>query len=332
MRLLVTGGCGFIGSNFIRVVLREHAEVEILNLDKLTYAGNPANLRDVEKDPRYSFLKGDICDHRDLEKAFGWKPDAVVNFAAETHVDRSIVRPEDFIHTDVLGTFRILERIRETDIRLVHISTDEVYGSIEEGSFTEESPLLPNSPYAASKAAADLLVRSYVRTYGVDAVVVRSCNNYGPYQYPEKVIPLFITNLLEGEKVPLYGEGRNVRDWLFVEDNCRAVYLVLTRGVSGEIYNVGAGQERSNLELTRAILEMMGEKEDRIAFVPDRPGHDFRYSVDWSKIRGLGWEPSCDFEEGLRRTVRWYRENRGWWEPIRSGEFKEYYRRRYGTL
>ncbi|MBC7252731.1 MAG: dTDP-glucose 4,6-dehydratase [Actinobacteria bacterium] len=332
MRLLVTGGCGFIGSNFVRHVLREHPEDEVLNLDKLTYAGNPGNLRDVEGDPRYRFLKGDICEGEDVERAFEWGPEAVVNFAAETHVDRSITDPEAFVRTDVLGTFRLLEAVRAAGIRLVQISTDEVYGSISEGSFTEESPLRPNSPYAASKAGADLLVRSYVRTYGIDAVIVRSSNNYGPYQYPEKVIPLFITNLLEGRKVPLYGEGANVRDWLFVEDNCRAIDLVLRRGESGAVYNVGAGQERSNLELTRSILALLGKGEEHVQKVPDRPGHDFRYSLDCSRIRGLGWEPLYDLDRGLRETVRWYLENREWWMPIKSGEFREYYLRRYGDI
>jgi len=332
MRLLVTGGCGFIGSNFVRHVLREHPEDEVLNLDKLTYAGNPGNLRDVESDPRYRFLKGDICEWGDVERAFEWGPEAVVNFAAETHVDRSITDPEAFVRTDVLGTFRLLEAVREAGVRFVQISTDEVYGSIAEGSFTEESPLRPNSPYAASKAGADLLVRSYVRTYGIDAVIVRSSNNYGPYQYPEKVIPLFITNLLEGRKVPLYGEGANVRDWLFVEDNCRAIDLVLRRGESGAVYNVGAGQERSNLELTRSILALLGKGEEHVQKVPDRPGHDFRYSLDCSRIRGLGWEPLYDLDRGLRETVRWYLENRDWWMPIKSGEFREYYLRRYGDI
>ncbi|NPV60080.1 MAG: dTDP-glucose 4,6-dehydratase [Actinobacteria bacterium] len=332
MRLLVTGGCGFIGSNFIRLVLREHPEDEVINLDKLTYAGNPMNLSDIEGDPRYFFLKGDICEPSDVEEAFSRGPDAVVNFAAETHVDRSIISPEDFVRTDVLGTFRLLEKARERGTRILHVSTDEVYGSIEEGSFDEDSPLRPNSPYAASKAGADLLVRSYVRTYGIDAVIVRSSNNYGPYQYPEKVIPLFVTNILEGRKVPLYGEGRNVRDWLFVEDNCRAIDLVLRKGEAGGIYNIGAGQEKTNLELTRAILEIMGAGEDRIEHVADRPGHDLRYSVDSSRVRALGWAPRRDFMEGLRETVRWYQEHREWWEPIKSGEFRRYYVEKYGDI
>lgn len=332
MRLLVTGGCGFIGSNFIRLVLEKHPEDEVLNLDKLTYAGNPANLGEVEDSPRYFFHKGDICEADDVAMAFAWGPDAVVNFAAETHVDRSISGPEAFVRTDVLGAYRLLEQARELGIRFMQISTDEVYGSIMEGSFTEESPLRPNSPYAASKAGADLLVRSYVRTYGIDAVIARSSNNYGPYQYPEKVIPLFVTNLLEGRKVPLYGDGSNVRDWLYVGDNCRGIDLVLRTGLSGEIYNIGAGQEKTNLELTRAILGILGAGEESIERVPDRLGHDFRYSVDSSKLRELGWAPQRDFEGGLRETVRWYRDNAAWWEPIKSGEFRRYYLEKYGDI
>jgi len=332
MRILVTGGCGFIGSNFIRLVLREHPDDEILNLDKLTYAGNPENLRDVEEDPRYRFEKGDISDEIAVAGAFDWEPEAVVNFAAETHVDRSITSPEAFVRTDVLGVYRLLEEVKESGARLVQISTDEVYGSIETGSFTEESPLKPNSPYAASKAAADLLVRAYVKTYGIDAVIVRSSNNYGPFQYPEKVIPLFVTNLLEGKKVPLYGEGKNVRDWLYVEDNCRAVNLVLRRGAAGEVYNTGADQEKTNLELTRAILDIMGAGEESIQFVPDRPGHDLRYSLDSSKLRGLGWKPEYGFERGLRATIDWYRDHSDWWRPIKSGEFRQYYLEKYGDI
>ncbi|MEW6554542.1 MAG: dTDP-glucose 4,6-dehydratase [Actinomycetota bacterium] len=332
MRLLVTGGCGFIGSNFIRHVLAEHPRDEVLNLDKLTYAGNPTNLAEVEESARYFFHRGDICEPEDVEKAFAWGPDAVVNFAAETHVDRSISSPEDFVRTDVLGTFRLLEQARSLGIRFMQISTDEVYGSIAEGSFTEESPLRPNSPYAASKAGADLLVRSYVRTYGIDAVIARSSNNYGPYQYPEKVIPLFVTNLLEGRKVPLYGEGSNVRDWLYVRDNCRAIDLVLRSGLSGEAYNIGAGQEKTNLELTHAILDILGAGEDAIERVPDRLGHDLRYSIETAKLRELGWEPLQDFESGLRETVQWYRDNTAWWEPIKSGDFRRYYLEKYGDI
>jgi dTDP-glucose 4,6-dehydratase len=332
MRLLVTGGCGFIGSNFIRLVLGEHTEDEVLNLDKLTYAGNPENLRDLDEEPRYSFQRGDVCDAEDVRKAFEWEPEAVVNFAAETHVDRSITSPEAFVLTDVLGTHRLLEEARARGIRFLQISTDEVYGSIELGSFTEESPLMPNSPYAASKAGADLLVRAYVRTYGMEALIVRSSNNYGPYQYPEKAIPLFVTNLLEGRKIPLYGEGKNVRDWLYVVDNCRGIDTVLRNGVPGSVYNIGGGQERTNLELTRAILEIMGADEGSIQHVPDRLGHDLRYSVDSSRLKELGWSPRLDFDAGLRETVSWYRDNTEWWKPLKSGEFRRYYMERYGDI
>ncbi len=332
MRLLVTGGCGFIGSNFIRCVLSNHGEDEILNLDKLTYAGNPENLREIESDARYSFQKGDIANSEDVAQAFSWSPDAVVNFAAETHVDRSITSPEAFVTTDVLGTYRLLEQARQKEIRFLQIGTDEVYGSIELGSFSEESPLRPNSPYSASKAGADLLVRSYVRTYGLDAVIVRSSNNYGPFQYPEKVIPLFITNLIEGRKVPLYGEGKNVRDWLYVQDNCRAIDMVLRQGVSGEIYNIGGGRELTNVELTNAILDVMRAGHDSIQFVADRLGHDLRYSVDTSKVKSLGWKPEHNFSDGLRETAEWYKTNEAWWRPLKSGEFRRYYLEKYGDI
>jgi dTDP-glucose 4,6-dehydratase len=332
MRLLVTGGCGFIGSNFIRCVLSNHGEDEILNLDKLTYAGNPENLRETESDARYSFQKGDIANSEDVAQAFSWSPDAVVNFAAETHVDRSITSPEAFVTTDVLGTYRLLEQARQKGIRFMQISTDEVYGSIEQGSFSEESPLRPNSPYSASKAGADLLVRSYVRTYGFDGVIVRSSNNYGPFQYPEKVIPLFITNLIEGRKVPLYGEGKNVRDWLYVQDNCRAIDMVLRQGVSGEIYNIGGGRELTNVELTNAILDVMRAGRDSIQFVADRLGHDLRYSVDTSKVKSLGWKPEHNFSDGLRETAEWYKTNEAWWRPLKSGEFRRYYLEKYGDI
>ncbi|OFW61559.1 MAG: dTDP-glucose 4,6-dehydratase [Candidatus Solincola sediminis] len=332
MRLLVTGGCGFIGSNFVRWVLANHPEDEILNLDKLTYAGNPENLREIATYPGYGFQKGDISNSEDVAEAFSWSPDAVVNFAAETHVDRSIASPEAFVTTDVLGTYRLLEQARQREIRFLQISTDEVYGSIEQGSFNEESPLQPNSPYSASKAGADLLVRSYVRTYGLDAVIVRSSNNYGPFQYPEKVIPLFLTNLIEGRKVPLYGEGKNVRDWLYVQDNCRAIDTVLRQGVRGEVYNIGGGHELTNVALTDAILEAMEAGRDSIQFVPDRLGHDLRYSVDTSKIKSLGWEPEHDFQAGLRETAAWYKAHEDWWRPLKSGEFRRYYLEKYGDI
>ncbi len=331
MRLFVTGGCGFIGSNFVKMILEDTGN-QVVNLDKLTYAGNPANLAEVADDPRYTFIQGDICDPEKVEEVLGHRPDAIVNFAAETHVDRSIDNPDDFIETDVKGTYTLLEAARRHGLRMLQISTDEVYGSIESGSFTEESPLRPASPYSASKAAGDLLVLSYVTTYGVDALIARSSNNFGPYQYPEKLIPLFVTNLLEGRKVPLYGDGLNVRDWIYVRDNCAGLATVLQRGRAGEAYNLGGGNERNNLEITRALLTMAGKGEDCIEFVKDRPGHDRRYSLDCAKARALGWEPAYRFEDALAETYRWYAEHTGWWEPIKSGEFKSYYLTRYGDI
>ncbi len=331
VRILVTGGCGFIGSNFIRLTLSRYPGDEVINLDKLTYAGNPANLADSEGDPRYMFIHGDICDRHKVDEAFSREPEMVVNFAAETHVDRSILEPEAFLQTDIYGTFQLLEAVRRHDTpRYLQISTDEVYGSIESGSFTEESPIVPSSPYSASKAGADLLVRSYVNTYGTPALIVRSSNNFGPRQYPEKVIPLFITNLIRGRKVPLYGDGLNVRDWLYVEDNCAAIDTVLRRGVPGEVYNIGGGQEVTNLELTHRLLELLGRDESSIEYVPDRPGHDRRYSITRDKVEALGWKPSRDFPEALAATVDWYRENEDWWGSILSGEFRDFYRKQYG--
>ncbi len=332
MRILVTGGCGFIGSNFVNWTLEHHPQAEVVNLDKLTYAGNPENLESLRDDPRYSFIQGDICDRRKVDEAFSREPELVVNFAAETHVDRSILEPEAFLQTDIYGTFQLLEAVRRYGTpRYLQISTDEVYGSIESGSFNEESLIKPSSPYAASKAGADLLVRSYVHTYGTPALIVRSSNNFGPRQYPEKVIPLFITNLLEGRKVPLYGDGLNVRDWLFVEDNCAAIDAVLRRGVAGEVYNVGGGREVTNLELTQRLLELLGRDESSIEYVPDRPGHDRRYSITRDKVEELGWRPARDFPEALGATVAWYRENEAWWKRIKSGEFRDYYEKQYGS-
>jgi dTDP-glucose 4,6-dehydratase len=332
VRIVVTGGAGFIGSNFVRHVLRAHGGDEVVNLDKLTYAGNLENLRDVEDDPRYSFVRGDICDPGVARSALAGA-DAVVNFAAETHVDRSISDPQDFIRTDVLGTHTLLEAVRELGVgRYLQVSTDEVYGSIEEGSFTEDSDLDPSSPYSASKAGADLLVLASHRTYGTPVLITRSSNNYGPCQYPEKIIPLFISNALEGEPLPVYGDGRNVRDWLYVEDNCAAIDLVLREGHPGNVYNVGGGNEVENLDLTRRILELLGKDPGLIRFVADRPGHDRRYSVDCAKLRRLGWAPATAFDEGLAATVAWYRDNRAWWEPLKSGEWRAYYERQYRGL
>ena len=332
MRIVVTGGAGFIGSNFVRHALREHPGDEIVNLDKLTYAGNLDNLRDVEHEPRYSFVHGDICDEQVVESAVAGA-DAIVNFAAETHVDRSISGPQDFIRTDVLGTHVLLEAVRRHGIpRYLQVSTDEVYGSVVEGSFIETDPLCPSSPYSASKAGADMLVLAYRTTFGLPVLITRSSNNYGPYQYPEKMIPLFITNALDGQPLPVYGDGRNVRDWIHVQDNCAALDLELRQGDEGQIYNVGGGNENENLTLTHTILQALGLGEDLIRFVADRPGHDLRYSVDCSKLRALGWQPQVPVGEGMAATVAWYRDNRAWWEKIKSGEWRRYYEVQYREL
>jgi dTDP-glucose 4,6-dehydratase len=332
VRLVVTGGAGFIGSNFVRFMLRRYDDLEVVNLDKLTYAGNLDNLRDVEDDVRYTFVKGDICDaavvHAALQGA-----DAVVNFAAETHVDRSISGPQDFISTDILGTHTLLEAVREQGIaRYVQISTDEVYGSTEAGSFTEKSDLAPSSPYSASKAGADLLVLAYHRTFGTPVLITRSSNNYGPWQYPEKIIPLFITNAIDEQALPVYGDGLNVRDWLYVDDNCAGIDAVLRKGVLGEVYNIGGGNEVKNLALTRRILELLGKSPELIRFVTDRPGHDRRYSIDCAKLQALGWHPATPFEAGLKRTVSWYRDTPDWWRKIKSGEWRDYYEQQYAEL
>ena len=316
-RLLVTGGAGFIGSNFIRHVLGAHAGYRVVNLDNLTYCGNPENLRDLEKDARYTFVKGDIADGRVVGRLIEGC-DCVVNFAAETHVDRSIKDPSRFIKTNVFGTTTLLEAARKAGTGVfLHISTDEVYGSVEKGVSSEEDALWPNSPYSASKAAADMLVRSYFVTYDLPVIVTRSSNNFGPYQYPEKIIPLFITNALEGKKLPVYADGMNVRDWLFVIDNCEAIDLILHKGKAGEIYNIGGGNEIPNLKLTHMLLDIMGKGPDLIEFVKDRPGHDKRYALNISKIRNLGWSPRHDFRTALELTVRWYMDHRGWWERLK---------------
>ena len=332
MRLVVTGGAGFIGSNFVRFMLRRYDDLEVVNLDKLTYAGNLENLRDIEDDARYTFVKGDICDAAVVRGALRGA-DAVVNFAAETHVDRSISGPQDFISTDVLGTHTLLEAVRELEIaRYVQISTDEVYGSTETGSFTEESDLAPSSPYSASKAGADLLVLAYHRTFGTPVLITRSSNNYGPWQYPEKIIPLFITNAIDEQALPVYGDGLNVRDWLYVDDNCAGIDAVLRKGALGEVYNIGGGNEVKNLALTRQILKLLGKSPELIRFVSDRPGHDRRYAIDCVKLQTLGWRPATPFATGLERTVSWYRDNPGWWRKIKSGEWREYYEQQYAEL
>jgi dTDP-glucose 4,6-dehydratase len=318
MKMLVTGGLGFIGSNFIRYILSRYPECALVNLDLMTYAGNPANLKDIEDDPRYSFVRGDICDRECVTDVLErHQVDTIIHFAAESHVDRSISDAPVFVRTNVLGTHVLLEAARIQGIRrFIHVSTDEVYGSIPVGSFTETDGLNPSSPYSASKAGSDLLARSYYLTYGLPVIVTRCTNNFGPYQYPEKLIPLFVTNLFEGRTVPVYGTGRNVRDWIYVIDHCRAIDCILTRGKPGEIYNIGSGNELTNLEITHRILELTGRDTSQITFVQDRPGHDWRYSLDASKLRSMGWTPEYDFEAGLRETVAWYRENGWWWKPL----------------
>ena len=327
MKILVTGGLGFIGSNFIRHILKKYS-YDIINLDRITYSGNPANLKDIEKNKKYKFFKGDICDSGIVETAMKGC-DAVVNFAAETHVDRSVGNPESFISTNILGTYTLLESARKQKIkRFLHISTDEVYGSIETGSFNEDSRLNPSSPYSASKASADLLAMSYFATYIFPVIITRSSNNFGPYQYPEKLTPLFITNILEGKKVPIYGKGINVRDWLYVIDNCEAIDAVLHKGKIGEIYNIASKNELSNIELTKKLFEIIGKGEemtkDKVEYVKDRPGHDLRYSVDTSKISKLGWKPQNKFYKDLSNTVEWYKNNELWWKPLKSKHFRFY--------
>ena len=318
MRLLVTGGAGFIGSNYVRWVLRERPDVEITNYDLLTYAGNLDNLKEIEEGSRYRFVKGDICDAGLLDEIVPGH-DAIVNFAAESHVDRSIDWAAEFVRTNVLGTNALLEAAnRHRTPRYVQVSTDETYGSIDVGSFREEDRLEPSSPYSASKAGGDLLVRAYHRTYGMPVLITRGSNTFGPYQYPEKVIPLFVTNLLEDKPVPLYGDGLNVRDWIYVEDHASGIHAVLEKGEVGQIYNVAGGNELTNLELTHTLCDLLGKPHSLITPVTDRPGHDRRYSVDTTRLEALGWSPARSFDEALRETVEWYRENRWWWEPIRA--------------
>jgi dTDP-glucose 4,6-dehydratase len=324
LRLLVCGGAGFIGSNFVRVRVRDHGD-DVVVLDKLTYAGRRENLEDVE----HEFVHGAIEDPRAVTEAIRGA-DAVVNFAAETHVDRSIAEPDAFVRTHALGTYVLLESARAARARLLQVSTDEVYGSIAEGSFTERSPLQPSSPYSATKAGADLLVSSYCETFGLETLICRGSNNYGPYQYPEKLIPLMILNALHGDPLPVYGDGLNVRNWLYVEDFARGIGHVLEHGAPGEVYNVGGPDESTNIEVVRRIIELTGADESLIEYVTDRPGHDRRYSLGSEKVRALGWEPKARFAEGIERTVDWYRERRDWWEPIRSGEYRAFYERQYG--
>ena len=322
MKLLVTGAAGFIGSNFVRMIANGELQrvSSITVLDKLTYAGVKSNLDSVAGLIKYDFIKGDICDTEVISNLVK-EVDAVINFAAESHVDRSISGANDFVQTNIVGVQVLLDAIKASDrkIRFVQVSTDEVYGSIETGSWTEDWPLQPNSPYSASKASGELLARSYNRTHGMDVVITRCSNNYGTHHFPEKLIPLFITNLIEGKKVPVYGTGKNVRDWLHVDDHCRGIYSVLMNGRSGEVYNIGGGRELTNNEITSLIIEAMGVDESSIEYVKDRKGHDLRYSVDWTKInRELGYVPQVNFEDGLRETIQWYRDNESWWKPLKN--------------
>lgn len=331
-RILVTGGAGFIGSNFIQYMLELYEDAEIINLDKLTYAGNLENLRAVERDDRYSFFQGDITDRQLVNEILSCKKiNAIVNFAAETHVDRSINRPDDFLKTDIYGTFALLEAARQNEIqRYVQISTDEVYGSIREGSFTEISPMLPSSPYSASKGGGDLLCHAYHKTFGLPTLITRAANNYGPFQYPEKFIPLFITNAIEDQPLPLYGDGSQVREWLHVEDHCRAIDTVLQKGQPGEVYNICGHCEAPNKTIAETIVDLLKKPRDLITCVQDRPGHDIRYSIDSSKLKTLGWTPKISLEEGLLRTVTWYKKNKDWWKKLKDAEFKNYYKVQYG--
>jgi dTDP-glucose 4,6-dehydratase len=332
MKLLITGGAGFMGSHFIKHILNIYPDYTIVNVDKLTYAGNLDNLKEVEQNGRYQFIQTDIADFNTLESiikdaAF----DAIINYAAETHVDRSILDPQAFLMTDIIGTYNVLELTKKYSIpKLLQISTDEVFGSTEKDLFTEESNFLPNSPYAASKAGGDLLCRAYSMTYQTPVIVAHSCNFYGTHQYPEKLIPLFITNLLEGKKVPLYGDGKNIREWIHTTDHCKAIDTILHKGKIGEVYNIGSGIEKSNLEITKLILQTLGLGEEMIEYVPDRPGHDKRYAIDHTKLTNeLGWKPEKSFENGIKETIEWYKDNEWWWKKLKSGEYLEYYKKQY---
>ncbi|MEN6616897.1 MAG: dTDP-glucose 4,6-dehydratase [Syntrophorhabdus sp.] len=330
--ILVTGGCGFIGTNFVRRMLDKH-DYTVINFDKLTYAGNLENLKDIEGHPRYHFVRGDIASGPDVMSVFEKPIDIVVNFAAESHVDRSIIDPDAFIKTNINGTFNLLEVAKKKGIqRFVQISTDEVYGSLgQNGAFREDTPLSPNSPYSASKTAADILAMAYFKTYGMPIIITRCSNNYGPYQFPEKLIPLIITNALADKELPVYGDGLNVRDWIHVEDHCAAIDLVMHKGKVGNVYNIGASNEKTNIEIVKLVLEILGKPESLIRYVTDRPGHDRRYAIDSGKItRELGYGPSVNFAEGMRSTVEWFVKNTGWWERIKTGAYLDYYEKMYG--
>lgn len=331
-RILVTGGCGFIGSNFIHYLLSSFS-YRIVNMDKLTYAGNLENLKDLEGHQDYTFVKGDIAEPADLEKAFAEGIDVVVNFAAESHVDRSIIDPDSFVRTNIYGTYSLLEQARKRGIKkFLQVSTDEVYGSLgTTGKFREDTGLAPNSPYSASKASADMLAMAYYKTFGLPVCITRCSNNYGPYQFPEKLIPLLVTNAMEGLDLPIYGDGMNIRDWIHVSDHCAALALVMEKGQPGSVYNVGADNERTNLEIVETILEVMGKPRTLVKYVKDRPGHDRRYAIDNGKIKGeLGFVPRVPFRTGMEETIRWYEEHKSWWERIKTGEYLQYYETWYG--
>lgn len=329
---LVTGGAGFIGSNFVRYILNKYPDYELVVYDKLTYAGNLDNLRDVAENPRYTFIQGDICDSALVEKVIKEHGiEVIVNFAAESHVDRSILEPGSFILTDIYGTYTLLEAARKNGVKRVHqVSTDEVYGEIREGSAREVDPLATRSPYSASKAGADLLAYSYYITYGLHITITRGSNTIGPYQYPEKVVPLFITNAIDDQPLPLYGDGLQERDYQYVLDHCEGIDLVVHRGQPGQIYNLGSGMETRNIDMALLILKLLGKPESLIRHVPDRPGHDRRYSLNCEKIKALGWRPRHTFEEALEKTVRWYVENEWWWRKIKDGTYRQYYEKQYG--
>lgn len=332
MKLLITGGAGFIGSNFVHHILKTYPDYEIVNLDALTYAGNLENLKELEGNPRHAFVKGDICD-RELVEKLAEKAEMIVHFAAESHVDRSILDAEAFVRTNVIGTHVLLEAARKRNLRFHHISTDEVFGSLgaDEAPFSELTPYDPRSPYSASKAASDHLVRAYYHTHGLPITISNCSNNYGPYHFPEKLIPLIITNLMEGKKIPIYGDGMQVRDWLHVEDHCCAIDLIIHNGKIGETYCVGGDGEKPNIEIARTILSAMELGEDMIEYVEDRKGHDRRYAIDFSKIKNeLGWEPQVKFEEGIAETIKWFQNNEEWWKNVKSGDYQKYYETQYG--
>jgi dTDP-glucose 4,6-dehydratase len=333
MKLLVTGGAGFIGSNFVIYMLNKYPDYEIVNLDALTYAGNLENLLSVDNNPNYSFIKGDIADHALVDSIFSKGIDIVVNFAAESHVDRSILEPDIFVKTNVTGTQVLLDLAKKYEVRkFVQVSTDEVYGSLgDTGLFSETTPLAPNSPYSASKAGGDMLVRAYHETFGLPINITRCSNNYGPFQFPEKLIPLMISNALNNRSLPIYGDGLNIRDWLYVEDHCSAIDLVIHEGRNGEVYNIGGNNERTNIHIVKTILEALGKSDSLITYVNDRLGHDRRYGIDATKITNeLGWKPKYHFETGIQETIQWYLDNHSWWKRIQTGEYQEYYNKQYG--